>query len=132
MKYQLEDLDLNFDVGIKYNTKGLYIWKTEDYYIARKKMFCYTFDLDYDGDLNTSDIEKVQEFFGPYFSEKDVDNLKGSKVLRVGLFFAMTNSPKCPYKIIGVSDHHDNSEVITTYHFMIKHDILANSKTIVI
>ena len=131
MKYHLEDLELRFDVEIKYNTKSLYIWRTEDCYIARKKMFCYTFDLDYDSDLTTSDIEKIQEYFGPYFDEKDVTELR-SKVIRVGLFLAMTNSPKCPYKIIGVSERFVSSEVITTYHFMIKHDILANSKTIVI
>jgi hypothetical protein len=132
MKYQLEDLDLNFGVKIKYNTKGLYIWKTEKEYLPRKKMLCYTFDLDYDGELTTTNIKKIQEYFGPYFDEKDVNELKGSKAIRVGLFLAMTNSPKCPYKIIGVSERFVNCECITTYHFMIKHDILSNTKTIVI
>ena len=95
-------------------------------------MFCYTFDLDYDGELTTTDIEKIQEYFGSYFDEEDVNELKGSKVISVGLFLAMTNSPKCPYKIIGVSERYFDCERITTYHFMVKHDILSNAKTIVI
>lgn len=132
MKYPIESLELNFDVEIKYNTKGLYIWRTEEEYLPRKKMLCYTLDLDYDGELTTTNIEKIQEYFVPYFDEKDVNELKGSKVIRVGLFLAMTNSPKCPYKIIGVSERFVNCECITTYHFMIKHDILSNIKTIII
>jgi len=126
MKYTRESLELKFDVEIKYNTEALYIWKTEGQYLPRKQMLCYTFDLDYDGELTTTDIEKIQEYFGSYFDEKDVNALKGSKVIRVDLFLAMTNSPKCPYKIIGVSECYVNCELITTYHFMIKHDILTN------
>lgn len=132
MKYTRESLELNFDVEIKYDTKALYIWKTGKGYRPRKQMLCYTFDLDYDGELTTTDIEKIQEYFGPYFDEKDVNALKGSNVIRVDLFLAMTNSPKCPYKIIGVSERFVNYEHITTYHFMIKHDILSSTKKIVI
>jgi hypothetical protein len=132
MKYPIESLELNFDVAIKYHTTGLYIWKTEDGYLQRKQMFCYTFDLDYDTELNTTDIEKVQEYYGAFMTEDDVDRLEKNRALRVGLFLAMTNLPKCPYKIIGVSERFVNSEVVTTYHFMIKDDILTNSKTIVI
>ena len=136
MKYRIEDLDLNFDVTVKCDTENLYIWRTGEMYLPRKKMFCYTFDLDYDSELTTADIKKIRECFGPYFVENDVDKLKGravyAKVIRVNLFLAITNSPKCPYKIIGVSERLINSEVLTTYHFMIKHDILANLKTIVI
>jgi hypothetical protein len=132
MKYPIESLELNFDVAIKYNTTGLYIWKTEDGYLQRKQMFCYTFDLDYDTELNTTDIEKVQECYGAYMTEDDVERLSKDKVLRADLFFAMTNSPRCPYKIIGTSAYKDSAEVITVYHFMIKHDILTKSKTVVI
>lgn len=130
MKYPIESLELNFDVEVKWNTKALYIWKTEEQYLPRKQMLCYTFDLDYDGELTTTDIEKIQEYFGPYFDEKDVNELKGSNVIRIGLFLALTNSPKCPYKIIGVSERYVNCERITTYHFMIKHDILTNTSPI--
>lgn len=132
MKYPIESLELNFDVEIRYDTEFLYIWKTDGEYLPRKKMLCYTFDLDYDGELTTTDIEKIQEYFGPYFDEEDVNILKDMKGIRVGLFLAMTNSPKCPYKIIGVSERFVNCECTTTYHFMIKHDILSNTKKIVI
>jgi hypothetical protein len=132
MKYPIESLELNFDVEIRYGTEFLHIWKTDGQYLPRKKMLCYTFDLDYDGELTTTDIEKIQEYFGSYFDEEDVNILKDMKVIRVGLFLAMTNSPKCPYKIIGVSERFANCEYTTTYHFMIKHDILSNTKTIVI
>lgn len=132
MKYPIESLELNFDVEIRYDTEFLHIWKTDGQYLPRKKMLCYTFDLDYDGELTTTDIEKIQEYFGPYFDEEDVNILKDMKVIRVGLFLAMTNSPKCPYKIIGVSERFVNCECTTTYHFMIKHDILSNTKKIVI
>ena len=132
MKYPIESLELNFDVEIKYSTKFLFIWKTEAQYLPRKKMLCYTFDLDYDGELTTTDIEKIQKYFESYFDVEDVNILKEIKAIRVGLFLAMTNSPKCPYKIIGVSERVVNCEVITTYHFMVKHDILSNTKTIVI
>lgn len=132
MKYPIESLELNFDVEIESGTKSLYIWKTEGQYLPRKQMLCYTFDLDYDGELTTTDIEKIQEYFGPYFDEEDVDRLQYHKVIRVGLFLAMTNSPKYPYKIIGVSERYVNCVLTTTYHFMIKHDIVPNTKTIVI
>ena len=132
MKYPIESLELNFDVEIRYDTEFLYIWKTDGQYLPRKKMLCYTFDLAYDGELTTTDIEKIQEYFGPYFDEEDVNVLKDMKEIRVGLFLAMTNSPKCPYKIIGVSERFVNCEVITTYHFMIKDDILSKAKTIII
>jgi hypothetical protein len=131
MKYPIESLELNFDVEINSYTKFLYIWKTGEQYLPRKKMLCYTFDLDYDGELTTTDIEKIQEYFGPYFDEEDVNRLKeDSKKIRVGLFLAMTNSPKCPYKIIGVSERFVQGDLMTTYHFMIKHNILTNTSPI--
>ena len=37
MKYPIESLELNFDVEIKWNTKALYIWRTEEQYLPKKK-----------------------------------------------------------------------------------------------
>ena len=133
MKYPKESLDLTFSVAVKYDTTTVYIWRTEEWFRGLKQMFCYTFDLDFDGELTDTDIDKVADFFGSnYFDERDRVWLEDEtpKRLRLDLFLAMTNSPRCPYKIIGVSSYHVNCETITIYHFMVKHDILTKSNTI--
>lgn len=135
MKYPRESLELKFDLYIKASSNYVYIWRHSDACRPIKQMFCCTFDLDFDSELNTTDIEKIQKYLGGYFNENDVAKLQVpdvSKRIRVDLFLALTNSPKCPYKIIGVSTYLNNCDLTTVYHFMIKHDILANSKTIVI
>jgi hypothetical protein len=135
MKYTRESLELKFDLYIKASSNYVYIWRHSDACRPINQMFCCTFDLDFDSELNTTDIEKIQKYLGDYFNENDVAKLQvpdSDKVFRVDLFLALTNSPKCPYKIIGVSERFVNCECITTYHFMIKHDILSNTKTIVI
>ena len=132
MKYTKESLDLTFSIAVKYDTTSVYIWRTEEWFRGLKQMFCYTFDLDFDGELTDTDIEKVADFFGSnYFEELDRAWLESDiKRLRLDLFLAMTNSPRCPYKIIGVSSYHMNTETITIYHFMVKHDILTKSNTV--
>lgn len=132
MKYTKESLDLTFSIAVKYDTTSVYIWRTEEWFRGLKQMFCYTFDLDFDGELTDTDIEKVADFFGSnYFEELDRVWLESDiKRLRLDLFLAMTNSPRCPYKIIGVSSYHTNCETITIYHFMVKHDILTKSNTV--
>ena len=134
MKYTKESLDLTFSIAVKYDTTSVYIWRTEEWFRGLKQMFCYTFDLDFDGELNDTEIEKVADFFGAnYFEELDRAWLEDDttfKRMRLDLFLAMTNSPRCPYKIIGVSSYHVNCETITIYHFMVKHDILTKSNTI--
>ena len=134
MKYPKESLELTFDIPVKYDTTSVFIWRTEKWFCGLKQMFCYTFDLDFDGELTDTEIDKVADFFGPnYFEECDRAWLEDDtpyKRLRLDLFLAMTNSPRCPYKIIGVSSYHVNCETINIYHFMVKHDILTKSKTI--
>lgn len=127
MKYPLESLDLYFPVIVRSSCEYLYVWETTPWCLPLKKMFCYTMGLDYDGDLTTTDIEKIQEYFSPYFDETDVKWLSKDgkeKAIRVELFLAMVNSPRCPYKIIGVSNYIVSTEVVTQYHFMLKYDIL--------
>ena len=134
MKYTKESLDLTFSIAVKYDTTSVYIWRTEEWFRGLKQMFCYTFDLDFDGELTDTDIDKVADFFGSnYFEEHDrawLEDDTSYKRLRLDLFLAMTNSPRCPYKIIGVSSYHMNTETITIYHFMVKHDILTKSNTV--
>lgn len=134
MKYTKESLDLTFDIAVKYDTTSVYIWRTEEWFRGLKQMFCYTFDLDFDGELTDTDIDKVADFFGSnYFEEGDrcwLEDDTAYKRLRLDLFLAMTNSPRCPYKIIGVSSYHTKCDTITIYHFMVKHDILTKSYTV--
>lgn len=134
MKYPKESLDLTFSIAVKYDTTSVHIWRTEEWLHGLKQMFCYTFDLDFDGKLTDTEIDKVADFFGSnYFDELDRAWLEAdtmSKRMRLDLFLAMTNSPRCPYKIIGVSSYYVNSETINIYHFMVKHDILTKSKPI--
>lgn len=133
MKYTKESLELKFDLHCKSSSEYVFIWRVNDTCLPIKQMFCYTFDLDFDSELNTTDIEKIQKYFGGYFDECDVAKLQfpdTEKRIRIDLFLALTNSPKCPYKIIGVSERFVNCELITTYHFMIKHDILTNTSPI--
>lgn len=133
MKYTKESLELKFDLYCNPSYEYVYIWRNNDTCLPIKQMFCYTFDLDFDSELNTTDIEKIQKYFGEYFDERDVAKLQSpdiEKTIRIDLFLALTNSPKCPYKIIGVSSYKDNCDLTTAYHFMIKHDILTNTSPI--
>lgn len=131
MKYNIDSLELSFDVSVDYSHDDVCIGDAV-YQRGAKQMFYYTLDLDYDSVLNTTDFENIQEAFGDYFTENDLSKLKHYWKLRKDLFLALTNSPRCPYKIIGVSAYFVNSSSVHTYHFLLKNNILKKRKQITI
>lgn len=132
MKYSKKDLELAFNL-YNFNIPST----KSNYYVDIKnekpmrQMFYYTFDLDFDSELDDSDIEKIKEYYNGYFDSKNAQELKQQHLIKLELFIALTNSPKCPYKIIGVSSYmNTQGQLSHVYHFMIKHDILAKTNQI--
>ena len=130
MKYSKDDLALAFDLEFNDYNQYIYIWRTSYYCIQLKQMFCYTFDLDYSTNLTTDDIDKIQGWIGEYLTNDDVRELVDNAKFRVGLFLALTNSPRCPYKIIGISTYKSNPEIRNKCHFMLKDDVINAKKVI--
>lgn len=139
MKYNKESLPLIFELTLltnnsyfdSYPNPYIGIWLNDSKNHPIKQMFCYTFDLDYDYDLTDSDIDRIIDSFGEYAGESDRYRLcqpNTHKEMRSELFLLLTNSPKCPYKIIGVTKSENNLGVFLTYHFMLKDNILGKPR----
>lgn len=127
MKYTKKDLPLNFEIESCYNHK--YVDLRDG---GPLKLIYYTFDLDA-GDhllLSESDITKIGGYFEEGYFQSTVKSDLRDGVMKIDLFLMLSNSPKCPYKIIGVSSYVYNTTLYTRYHLMLKDDILIKPKTI--